>query len=99
MLSQFQTDTIFEIVLQAILLIQSFYKCIYFLSIYDQIAQIIILGTMIVKEVIGFVVFIAVLMVAFSMQATVLHMDINDPDGLYDDVPSKFVKQMLSTYA
>jgi len=98
MLSQFQSDTLFEILLQAVLLIQTFYKTVYYLRMYDQIAQILIMGGLIVTEIAGYIIFMGVLLLCFCKQYTVMHLDVNDPTGAYSDIQSSFMKLMIQTY-
>ena len=87
-LSQFQTDTLFEIILQAVLLIQSFYKLFYFIRLFEKCAFIIVMAFLIFKEVFLYAIFIIVFTLAFCKQFTVMHMGINDPTGQYAELDS-----------
>lgn len=84
--SQFQTDTLFEIILQLVLLFQTFYKAFYFIRLWENCAFIILMGVEIVKDTAHFLVFMGILMVVFCQQFISMHMGVNDPTGKYDNL-------------
>ena len=68
--SQFQNDTMFEIMLQTVLLFHGFYKIFYFIRLWESCCFIVLMSTEIVKETFHFLIFLMILMVAFVKQFT-----------------------------
>ena len=91
MLSQFQTDSILEIILQVILLAQSFYKTFYFIRIYDNFNFFITISCLVVKDIIAPVLMLLGCILAFTQLFTVLHLGINDPNGEYKSFNNRFI--------
>lgn len=92
MLSQFQTDSILEIVLQVVLLIQSFYKAFYFIRIDENFNFFITISCMVVKDIVAPVLMLVGAIMAFTQLFTVLHLGINDPTGEYREFNNRFIK-------
>ena len=66
MLSQFQTDSIMEIILQVILLIQSFYKAFYFVRIYDNFNFFITISCLVISQLVAPVLMLVGGIMAFT---------------------------------
>jgi hypothetical protein len=65
MSTNFQSDTIPEIFMQGVLLYQCFYKCFYFIRIYDSMAFILTLLVNIIYEALPFAGFILCILFGF----------------------------------
>lgn len=79
MWNQFNSDTLFEIMLQGILLFQCFYKVMYFIRIYESIAFILSILTNIVHESIPFVMFLMTILIGFVKINAIFHVGYDDP--------------------
>lgn len=82
----FASDTIFEIILQGILLFQCFYKVSYFVRIYDSVAFIMTLLTRIVYESIPFVLFLMAILIGFVKINAIFHVGYDDPTNGQVDI-------------
>jgi hypothetical protein len=91
MLSQFQTDSTMEILLQGVLLYQSFYKVNYFIRIYDQYCFIMTMIVYIAKECFAYAMFVVVSLFGFVKIYQLLHTGINDPGSEYEQIRSEFI--------
>jgi hypothetical protein len=98
MISQFGTDSIIEIILQAFLIFLSIYKFFYFIRIYDDYCGLLILIEKCAKEAIPLVVTIIFLIFGFSKLYMTLHMGINDPENEYAGIKSVLIKMIFQTY-
>jgi hypothetical protein len=86
MWNQFQSDTLFEIILQAMLLFQSFYKVMYFVRIFDSIAFILSIMTNIAHESVPFILFLVAITVGIIKINAIFHVGYNDPtDGQFEE--------------
>jgi len=65
MVTQFQSNSIFEVFLEAFIIVQAFYKLIYFVRIYDSFLFLITMVSKIMGEILPFVVFIVVSLLGF----------------------------------
>jgi len=65
MVTQFQSNSIFEVFLEAFIIVQAFYKLIYFVRIYDSFLFLITMVSKIMKDIMPFVVFIVVALLGF----------------------------------
>jgi len=97
MSSQFQTDSLFEILLQAILLLQSFNKVFYFIRIYEPFSFMLTMSFLIVKEIVPFLALCLIIMVALTKQYTVMHLGIT-VESEYLGIQSMFLKLMIQVY-
>ncbi len=97
MVSQFQTDSFFEICLLAVLLYQSFYKVFYFIRIYDPMCFIITLAVRCGLEVFPFAVFTVTMMFGFSKLFHILHATAADPESV-SFISSDYGKLLVQTY-
>mmetsp|Transcript_38034 Transcript_38034/g.58058 ORF Transcript_38034/g.58058 Transcript_38034/m.58058 type:complete len:360 (-) Transcript_38034:168-1247(-) len=97
MISQFQSDSFFEICLLAVLLYQSFYKVFYFIRIYDPMCFIITLAVRCGIEVFPFAVFTVTMMFGFSKLFHILHAAAADPEAL-NFISSDYGKLLVQTY-
>ena len=98
MKNQFMTDSMFEILLSALLLFQSFYKMIYFLRIFESFNNTYQISILIIKNMYCLCILCGMLILAFTKQYTVMHLGINDPDKNYDNMHSDFLKLAVQTY-
>jgi hypothetical protein len=74
MLTQFDSDSIMEILMQGVLLYQCFYKVFYFIRIYDSMAFILTLLVNICYEAIPFALFILGLLLGFVKIYSLFHV-------------------------
>ena len=93
--SQFQTDTMFEIILQIVLLFQCFYKAFYFVRLWEKCAFIVSMSIEIIKDTSHFLILMMILMVAFCKQYTAMHVSVSDPSGKWDNLESPFFKLLF----
>ena len=98
MLSQFQTDTTMEILLQGVLLYQCFYKVNYFIRIYDSYCFILTMVAKIANECFAYVAFVIVSLFGFVKIYQLLHTGINDGEGEYAQIHSEFIKRSIQVY-
>lgn len=96
--SQFTSDSFVEIILQSILLVQTFNKVFYFLRMWDQLSYIFTMSYLIIGDTIPYLVMVAILMTSLCMQYTSLHIGVNDPSGEYGQIDSDLVKLMIQMY-
>jgi len=83
LITQFSSDSFLEILFQAIILLLSVNKMLYFVRIYDTGIELYICLHLMIVELAPFVVTCIGLLFALSKIYKVLHMGINDPNGLY----------------
>jgi len=98
MISQFDSDSMTEILLMGILLFQSFNKVVYFIRIYEPFSFLIIMMTNIFKDCIYFGGLFLFVMFGFAKLYEILHMGINDPTKQYSGISSPFTKLIIQTY-
>lgn len=98
MISQFGSDSIIEILLQAFLIFLSIYKLFYFVRIYDDYCGLLILIEKCAKEAIPLLITIIFLIFVFSKLYMTLHMGINDPEDEYAGINSDLIKMIFQTY-
>jgi len=98
MYNQFETDSTFEIALQAIIIFQSFFKVFYYLRIFETFHFILTMAFQVAREVAPFMVFTISMMIGFAKMYQLLNAGVNDPDGVYDNVKSEFFITMFETY-
>lgn len=98
MRTQFQTDSLPEILLSAFLLFQTFYKMIYFLRIFEGFNNTYQISLLIVKDLFCLMILAGMFILAFTKQYTVMHNGINDPTGEYNGIRSHFLKLIIQTY-
>jgi len=96
MYNQFSTDTFAEMILQAIMLYQSFYKVFYFIRIYDSMCFIITLAIKCGLEVFPFALFTISIMLGFSKIFQVLHGTVSNPE--LDFIGSEYIRLLIATY-
>lgn len=98
MVTQFQSNSIFEIFLESFIIVQAFYKIIYYVRIYDSFLFLITMVSKIFKDIIPFVIFIFVALMGFCKIFQVLQMGINDPEHEMAQIKSPMMKLMFQTY-
>lgn len=98
MYNQFETDSTFEIALQAIIIFQSFFKVFYYLRIFDNFHFILTMAFHIGREVAPFMIFTISMMIGFAKMYQLLNAGINDPSGVYAHIKSEFFITMFETY-
>lgn len=98
MKNQFQSDSMFEILMQSAILLQSFGKMTYFMRVYESINMTYTIMNLVVREVkfLGMIAFL--LLLAYTKQFTVMHYGINDPEGEYKGLNSQFLKLIIQSY-
>lgn len=95
MISQFDSDTTIEILLQGILLYQCFYKVNYFIRIYDSYCFIMTMIAYIASECFAYVMFVVVSLFGFVKIYQLFHTGINDPGNEYEQIRSEFVQRSI----
>lgn len=83
LITQFSSDSVLEIIFQALILVLSINKMLYFFRIYDTGIEIYVVIKLLIDELLPFVGAAVVLMFACSKIYKVLHMGINDPENMY----------------
>lgn len=95
LLSQFNSDSFFEILLSAGILFLSINKMLYFVRIYDGINEMLTMIQCIIGEILPFASTSILLIFALSKIYHVLHMGVNDPDGYYKNIDSNLMKLFM----
>lgn len=98
MVTQFQSNSIFEIFLESFIIVQAFYKIIYYVRIYDSFLFLITMVTKIFADIIPFVIFVFVALMGFCKIFQVLQMGINDPEHEMAQIKSPMLKLIFQTY-
>ena len=83
LITQFSSDSGFEIFLSAVILFLSIYKVLYFVRIYDSAAELLIMISCITWDLLPFVVCSGCLLFGLAKIYQVLHMGVNDPQHMY----------------
>merc|ERR1712147_320218 len=86
-----------EIVFSATILFLSIYKLMYFIRIYDSGIEILTYIGWITHDLIPFATGTIILLFGLSMIYQVLHMGVNDPNGLYRFIGSDLMKLFMQT--
>lgn len=84
LVTQFQSDSFLEILFSAMIMFLSIYKILYFIRIYDSGVDLLIKIYFIAVDLLPFFSFSFGLLFMMSKVYQVMHMGINDPNGLYD---------------
>lgn len=79
--TQFTSDTFVEILLQALLLIQTFNKCFYFLRVNERFSYLFIMTNLLIGDTIPYLIVVIPWSMSICMQYTSLHISVNDPKG------------------
>jgi len=98
MLNQFKEVNTMISILNAILLVISLYKLMYFARVYAGVSFVMQICTNIFMEIVPFVAFMGVVLVVFTQAYLIAHMGINDPTGEYKGISSPFMKMLLQVY-
>ena len=96
--TQFSSDSGLEIFLGAAILFLAIYKVLYFVRIYDGPCQFLTIGGCVLADLKYFIVIGFSLIFGVAKIYQVLHMGVNDPDQVYGQVGSEFVKLLMQTY-
>ena len=83
LITQFASDSFLEILFQAVILVLAINKMLYFVRIYESGLELLICVQLMIVELLPFTVSAVALLFALSKIYKVLHMGINDPNGLY----------------
>ena len=96
--SQFQSDTMLDITLQTFIILQAFWKCLYFVRIFDPYLKLVLIAQHIVVDVIPFVVFVSIGLFGFMKVSQIIESGVNDESGEYRSYHSKVIKLMIQQY-
>lgn len=94
--SQFSENSLPEIVLQALLLFQSFNKLFYFIRVFETFSFITTMTSLIIYELYPFIFLVCILMTAFCKLYIVQHMGVYGAE--YDKIDSPFLKLLIQSY-
>ena len=97
-MSQFKSHTMLDIVLQAIVLVQSFWKLLYFMRVRDDVLKLTTIVYSILIDVIPFICTVSVALLGFMKISSVIQMGINDTRGEFDHIYSYGVKMAFQQY-
>lgn len=92
MLSQFETDTILEIALQGIIMVQACQNTLYYIRIYESVNFMITMSARCLAEAKGFIGLLVLALLAFCKTEQILQMGVNDPEHEYDDIHGDMLK-------
>lgn len=93
--TQFSSDSFTEILFQALILVLSVNKMLYFIRIFDTGLELYIVVKIMMDELLPFISVSVGLLFALSKIYKVLHMGINDPKGFYVNVDSPLLRQFM----
>lgn len=95
MVTQFQSNSIFELFLESFIILQAFYKIIYFVRIYDSFLYLVQMSGLILRDIIPFVSFLFMALLGFCKIFQVMQAGINDPDHELSQINSPMLKMMF----
>jgi len=81
--SQFQSDTMLDITLQTFIILQAFWKILYFVRIFDPYLKLVLIAQYIFIDVIPFIIFVSVGLFGFMKISQIVETGVNDEDGEY----------------
>jgi len=96
--TQFSSDSGFEIFLSAAILFLSIYKILYFVRIYDGANHFLTVVSCVVADLKFFILISFALIFGVAKIYQVLHLGVNDPDQVYSQIGSDFIKLFMQTY-
>lgn len=96
--SQFTSDTLPEQLLQSLLLIQSFNKILYYLRMWEGPNYIITIMTLVLGEVIPFLLIVLVAMVCLSKMYITMHLGLNPPEEYKNFNSNSLIAMMIMIY-
>jgi len=96
--AQFSSDSGFEIFLSALILFLSIYKVLYFVRIYERACEFLTMVYCVAIDLQAFWWFSLALIFGVAKIYQVLHMGVNDPDQVYSQIGSDFIKLFMQTY-
>jgi hypothetical protein len=83
LVTQFSSDSGFEIFLSSVILFLSIYKVLYFVRIYERCSLLLIQITGVTKDLMTFMAVGFALLFCLAKIYQVLHMGVNDPNKQY----------------
>jgi len=98
MISQFESDAILEFFVESAILFLAFYKCFYYLRIYDGFCHIITMIIVVIKEIMPFTFIVVSILFGLAKIFQTLHVGINDPDNEYSQIKMRYWMIWLQTY-
>jgi len=96
--TQFSSDSGLEIFLSAAILFLSIYKVLYFVRIYEGASTFLTMVGCVVADLKYFILISVSLIFGVAKIYQVLHMGVNDPDQVYSQIGSDFIKLFMQTY-
>jgi hypothetical protein len=97
LVTQFESDSFLEILFSAGILFLSIYKMLYFVRIYDEGMDLLVMIYSIANDLIPYYTAVILLLFALSKIYQVLHMGVNDPDNYYRMIDSDLIKLFMQT--
>jgi len=98
MLSHFERNGVFMVLLQTFVLLQSVSNTFYYLRIYKEYGFLLEMSTRIIHKLIPLAAYIAASLIGFSKVYQVLNMGISDPNDEMKDIQSPMFQMLFQTY-
>lgn len=96
--SQFQSNTMMDITIQAIIILQAFNKTFYYIRIYDRFMFLITISYNIFVDLIPFITMVCIALLGFTKISQVVQTGVNDPAGELKEYNGRGVKMLFQTY-
>jgi len=87
-----------EITLQTVIIFQSFWKCLYYIRIYDSYLKLITISSNIFVDVIPYITIVSTVLFGFMKISQVIEMGVNDEEDEYKQYSSPIIKLMIQQY-
>jgi len=84
-----------EITLQSVIILQSFWKCLYYIRIYDRYLELVTIASSIFVDTIPYLCMVSVALFGFMKISQVIEMGINDESDEYKQYTSPVIKLMI----
>lgn len=98
MVTQFEGDNLASMYIQAVIIIQCFYKSFYFLRIYDCYMFILNMSYHLLGMLIPFFVFITFCFIGLCKVQQSIGVGVHDPDHEFKDIPNHSLRLMFQNY-
>lgn len=93
--SQFQSDTMMEIAIQAVIILQAFNKTFYYIRIYDRFMFLLTITTEIFTDMIPFICMVSIALIGFTKISQVVQTGVNDPAGELKEYNDRGIKMLF----
>lgn len=98
MLSHFEKNGVFMVLLQTFVLLQSVSNTFYYLRIYKEYGFLLEMSSRIMHKLIPLACYIAASLIGFSKVYQVLNMGISDPNDEMKDIQGPMLQMLFQTY-